>query len=69
MYIKVVTVKTKPKGKRVKVAYKYVRIIDRYYSTVSYRHKEKVIATLGDLHHVLQSVPVLIKGLQNLQND
>lgn len=66
MYIKVVTVKVKVKGKRAKKVYRYVRVVERGAYTSGFYQKERVIATLGTLQDVRFSQGVLIHGLQSL---
>jgi len=66
MWIKVVTTKVKVKGKRAKKVYRYVKVIEREYASGKYRKQEVVIATLGTLEHVRDSVGTLLEGLKQL---
>lgn len=67
MYIKVVTVKVKPKHRRAKKAYRYVRVIGRRYDSDKGLFTEYVIATLGKIEEVQPSVETLCTGLQHLE--
>lgn len=67
MYIKVVTVKVKPKHRRAKKSYKYVRVISRRYNMEKGLYTEYIIATLGKIEEVQPSVETLCTGLQHLE--
>jgi len=66
MYIKVVTTRIKPKHRRAKIVYQYVKVLSSQYSPAKGYHTERVVATLGALHDVKPHVETLCRGLQQL---
>lgn len=66
MYIKVVTTKIKPKHRRAKKVYRYVKVIGQRYNREKWRHDEFVVASLGTIDEVSPHVDTLCKGLQQL---
>ena len=69
MYIKVVTCRVKPKHRRAKKVYQYVRVVERNGDHFSRNANEEVIATLGTLEHVRIYARTLIEGLERLLQD
>lgn len=66
MYIKVVTVKIKPKHKRAKKVYQYVKVIKRVFDTKLWKRTDSVVATLGTVEDVHPHIDTLCRGLQHL---